>query len=263
MKTTLFTFSFIAVSFWAIIASAQKPAAATDFTLTDCDGADHHLFGVCDNGDVVMMEFVMGCLPCVQGRSSLTKIEKTFNTSNPGKIHTFTFGFSGGTECSSIQSWMTTNKFFGITFAGDDEINANYGSAGGMPTIVIVGGTDHKVLYWKQGFSNKDTTAIKAAISKVLPQSSVLSSNSNESLSVFPNPSARSASLRVDCLNDEVRQVTLYNANGINVLPIFSDRLSIGEHTLKFSTEALASGTYYIHVTTAGKTSVLPLTIVH
>jgi hypothetical protein len=59
-----------------------------------------------------------------------------------------------------MQSWMTDNGFIGSSFAGNDEIITNYGASGGMPAIVIVGGTDHKILYWKKGFSSKDTTAI-------------------------------------------------------------------------------------------------------
>ena len=244
--------------------SAQKPATAADFTLSDCDGAEHHLFGQLDSNHVVIMEFVMGCLPCVQGRSALSMIEKSYSTSHPGQLKTYTFGFSGGVDCSSIQSWMTDNNFAGTTFAGNDDINANYGAAGGMPTIVIVGGTDHKVLYWKQGFSKKDTAAIKTAISQVLtPQASVASSNSNESLSVYPNPVASTATLQINCLTTDSREIALYNANGSKVLSIYNGNLSEGKHSLDIAPKTLSDGTYYIRVTTAGKTTVLPLTVVH
>lgn len=263
MKKTFVVLTCILALFSYRIASAQQPIAASDFTISDCDGTDHHLYDVCDSGHVVMIEFVMGCLPCVQGRKALTSIENQFNASHPGKIHTYTFGYSAGTSCSSIQSWMTSNKFSGAAFGGDQDIITNYGAEGGMPTIAIVGGTDRKLLFWRKGFTSKDTIAMKTAIAKILPQASVASSNGNESLSIYPNPSAKSASLKIDCLKDDTRRIDLYNANGVNVLSIFNGRLSTGEHTINFSTNDLASGTYYVHVTTNGKTSIMPLTIVH
>ncbi|HET9136497.1 MAG TPA: T9SS type A sorting domain-containing protein [Candidatus Kapabacteria bacterium] len=245
-------------------ASAQKPAAATDFTVTDCDGTEHHLFTELDNNHVVVMEFVMGCLPCVQGRSAINKVAQGYALSNPGQLQTYTFGFSSNVDCSSIQSWMTDNNFTGTTFAGNDDINTSYGAAGGMPTIVVVGGTNHKVLYWKKGFANKDTTAIKAAISQVLgSQASVASSNDNESLKVNPNPAASKATLTIDCLKSDSREIGLYNSAGILLLSIYTGNLTEGTHAIDFSTEAIVSGMYYIRVTTAGKTTVLPLTIVH
>jgi hypothetical protein len=245
--------------------SAQAPTVASDFTLTDCNGAVHQLFADLDKGDVVVLEFVMGCTPCVQGRKALATMESQFELSHPGKFHVYTFGYSSSVDCSNIQSWMSTNKFTGICFGGDDDVVANYGAEGGMPTLCVVGGQDHKVLYWKQGFSNKDTLAIKTAISQVLQsQSSVSSStNSNESLTIYPNPSSLTASMKINCLKEGVRNVTLFSAKGTRVLSIFEGRLSTGEQTVDFSTRDLTSGTYYIHVTTGKESTVIPLTVVH
>ncbi len=264
MKKTLLVFALLAANlFLSHPVVAQVPTTASDFTLTDCDGTAHNLFSTLDKGDVVAMEVVMGCLPCVQGRKALAKIEAEYAATHPGKFHIYTFGFTSSVDCSSIQQWMTSNNVSGVSFAGDDGVNTDYGASGGMPTIILVGGSDHKVLYWKQGFANKDTVAMKTAIAKILTQASVASSNSNESLSLYPNPSANSTSLKINCLTSDTRQAALYNTNGVNVLSIFDGKLSVGEHTINFSTNALASGKYYLHVTTAGKTSVLPLTIVH
>ena len=264
MKKTFFAISILASSLLCSYnVRAQAPINASDFTLTDCDGTSHNLFATLDKGDVVAMEVVMGCLPCVQGRKALAKIEAEYATTHPGKFHVYTFGFTSSVSCTSIQQWMSSNSITGTSFAGDDGVNSDYGASGGMPTIILVGGPDHKILYWRQGFANKDTATMKTAISKVLTQASVASTNNNESLRVYPNPSSNSASLKIDCLKNETRQITLFNENGVNVLSIFSGKLSTGEHTINFSTNALASGKYYIHVTTADNTSVLPLTIVH
>lgn len=243
-----------------------QPSAATDFTLSDCEGTEHHLFSQLDSNHVVAMEFVMGCLPCVQGRKALTRIEQTFSASHPGKFQVYTFGFSGDVDCSSIQSWMTQNNFTGACFGGNDYIVADYGATGGMPTIVVVGGTDHKVLYWKKGFSNKDTTAIIAAISQGLTsQSSVATSSATAELtSVYPNPSASTATVSITCPTTASLEIALFNATGTKILSIHNGYLSAGTHSLDFSTKAVANGSYYVRVTTAnGAASVVPLTIVH
>jgi len=245
-------------------ASAQKPAAAHDFTVSDCDGANHHLFEELDNGKVVMMEFIMGCLPCVEGRKASSKIETQFASSNPGQLLVYTFGFSTNNDCTTMQSWMSDNNFSGMCFAGNDQIITNYGASLGMPTMVVVGGKDHKILYWKMGFSNKDTTAIQAAISQVLgSQASVSSTSSTESLTAYPNPAASSTTLTINCLTTDTRKIALYNSTGVKVLSIYDGNLTDGSHSYEFSTSAIANGTYYIRVTTAGKTAVLPLTVVH
>jgi hypothetical protein len=263
MKTKFFLFLAIAIFFFNLSAArAQQPLGASDFTLTDCDGTDHHLFDVCDSGHVVMMEFVMGCLPCVQGGKAMRTLESEFNGPYPGKIHLYTMSFSAGSPCSSIQSWMMSNNFSGTCFAGNGDVITNYGANSGMPTIAIVGGPEHKLLYWKIGFSNKDTAAIKTAIAQVLTQASVASSL-EESLSVFPNPSTSTALLKIVCKNDETHEISVYDANGVKALAIQHGLLSKGEHSLNFSTKTLASGSYFIHVTATGKTSVLPLAIVH
>jgi hypothetical protein len=264
MKKYAFALSICIVSlFTAASVFAQAPTKASDFTLTDCNGSEHHLFSELDKGNVVMMEFVMGCLPCVQGRQALASIEDGFNLTQPGKVQSYTFGFSGSVDCSSISSWMSDNNFSGTTFGGDDNVNASYGAAGGMPTICIVAGIDHKVIYWKKGFAKKDTVAMKTAISKALSLASVASSIQTESLSVYPNPAVSGVTLKIDCTTDATHEITLYNANGVKLLSIFTGKLLTGEHSIGFSTKELANGAYYIHVTTAGKTAILPLTVLH
>lgn len=264
MKTNYLFIAFL-LSFFLFAGStrAQILTEATDFTLSDCDGTEHTLFTSLDKGEVVALEFVMGCLPCVNGRKALDKMEQQFAVSNPGKFHVYTFGYSSGVDCSGIQKWMTDNKFSGASFGGDDAVIASYNAEGGMPTIAVVGGTDHKVLYWKKGFAVKDSASIKSAVIKGLGVASVSSSNGNESLSVYPNPSASTASLKVECLKDGFRSVEVYNTKGVKELTVFNGTLAKGEHSLQFSTKTLSNGTYFVRVTTEGKTTVTPLTVVH
>jgi hypothetical protein len=167
--------------------------------------------------------------------------------------------------CSFIQGWMTDNNITGSpVFAGNDDINNAYGTTGGMPTIIVLGGTDHKILYWNKGFTSRDSKAITTAIDKILnAQSSVSNVKPTESISAFPNPAASIVSMNVNCVTDGNREITLYNVKGVKLLSLFNGNMASGEHALNFSTKTLSAGKYFIHVTTEGKTSIVPLTVVH
>lgn len=262
-KLSIFASIFTVILFTACSVSAQIITKATDFTVSDCAGAEHHLFESLDKGGVVMIEFVMGCLPCVQGGTALASIHNSFEVTNPGKVQVFTFGYSANADCDYMKSWMTTNKLDNPTFGGDDTIITSYGAEGGMPTIAVVGGTDHKVLYWKKGFAKKDTVAIKTAIAKGLNSSaSVSSSNLNESIKVYPNPASSKVSVEINCKINEIREISLFNAEGVKLFSIFDGNLSVGKHSIDFSTDEISAGKYFIHATTKGSTLIMPLTVV-
>ena len=224
----------------SVTASAQKPATASDFTVSDCDGTEHQLFSYLDKGDVVAIEFVMGCLPCVSGRKALAKIEAEYAATHPGKFHLLTFGYSSSLDCSSMQSWMINNKFNGAYLGGDDAIISNYGASGGMPTICIVGGKDHKVLYWKKGFANSDTTAMKTAISKGLTQASVAALSDNETFNFFPNPAKGMLNVQLA----EVKPnslIKIYDESGKEVMTF-----AVVSANPQINISVLSSGAYHL-----------------
>jgi hypothetical protein len=247
---------------FSCVSYGQAPTTATDFNLIDCDGAEHPLFTELENGNVIVLEFEMGCTPCVTGRKALAKIQSQFESTHPGKLQVYTMGFSSTMKCATVQSWLTTNGITGPAFAGNTDVINAYNAQEGMPTIVVLGGTDHKILYWRGAFSNKDTVAIKAAISQVLTSASVKADKSS-SIQVYPNPSISRTTIAVTSDKPDVVEVALYNAVGKRVLPIYNGALNKGTSELDFVTDKLANGTYYIHVTQAGKKEILPLTVTH
>ena len=242
-------------------ANGQAPSEATDFTLTDCDGIEHHLFSKLEEGNVIVVEFEMGCTPCVGGRKALAKIQQQFEATHPGKLQIYTMGFSANMKCNTVQSWMTQNNFLGPAFAGDANVITGYNADEGMPTIVVLGGSDHKILYWRGAFSNKDTVAIKAAIGQILTSASVGKDAAAKGLKVYPNPSKAHATLDLILTEQSNIDVALYNAVGVKVQSVYQGVLAKGEQRLDVLTNKLLNGTYYIHVTRNGVTDVVPLTV--
>jgi hypothetical protein len=160
-----------------------------------------------------------------------------------------------------MQSWMNTNSILSTVFTGTTSIMEYYG-AFGMPTTVVVGGKDRKVLYIDTDGS-PNYTAIRAAINQVLTSASAPKMESNRIVTVTPNPSSSQATITFDCTKQSAIDVALYNATGSKIFDIYNGPLDIGNHELELRTNDLASGTYYIHISINGKTEIVPLTVAH
>ena len=71
------------VLFVANISFAQT--TATDFTTNDCNGISHNLFNELDNGNVVVIAWVMPCLPCASYSLPAYSAVQSFSFSHKSK----------------------------------------------------------------------------------------------------------------------------------------------------------------------------------
>lgn len=135
-----------------------------DFTRTDCDGVEHHLYQELDEGKVVVLEYIMlGCSSCILATDQIKQLIEPFEASKPGRVKQYIFGFIKNYTCTQLVSWQTENDLRGTLFE-DGSSQVGYYGGMGMPTIVITANNTHQVLYKKVGFEPSDTTAIKTAI---------------------------------------------------------------------------------------------------
>ncbi len=251
MKRIASLLSALAALLLAASSFAQAPTAAVDFTVTDCSNVEHHLYPLLDKGDVVIMEFVMGCTPCVLGRAALGSMQSQFEAVTPGRVHLFTFGSSSGADCNYMQTWMDDNMFSGMVCAGDDSLIAHYGAKDGMPTICVVSGPLHNVIYWKKGFSKKDTTAIENAILSALTELSVSSESPTSQLQIFPNPASGAVKIASATGAEGEALVSIYNELGTLVKTI---NYAIGATPSVIDNSDLSAGSYLFKVTFNGTT---------
>lgn len=189
MKTLVLTLCFLLS---ASAASAQKPTVAMDFTADDCGGFSHNLFSELDAGNVILMEFIMfNCTPCITARQALQPMFEAFNASHPGKFQIYTIGWTNNMTCAQMQTWMEKHAFLNHFFPGNGDLTDYFGGMG-MPTIALVAGKDHKVLYVNDvstGFRLSDTAVLKSLIAEALTPADVEPgfSASNE-FRLYPNP---------------------------------------------------------------------------
>ncbi len=200
------------------LASAQAQTTAQDFTKNDCTGQSHHLFSELDSGYCVLMEFAMmpSCQPCINAGKKLEVMKKAVKTEYPGKVKYYVFEFSGGFTCSQIESWKTSN---GITSTGLEKGNTevDYYGGMGMPTLVLLGGTNHKVLWKKIGFATNDTATIHTKIRQFFQTTATTEAKPVE-VSIYPNPTQSRLLVTVPDASIEVGQVAVFDASGAKVL---------------------------------------------
>lgn len=233
---------FIAAVCATMLAKAQT--TAQDWTKNDCDGNSHHLFAELNAGSVIILEYVMmDCAPCITAANGLKPIYNQFNSSHPGKVKSYSIGFSDTYTCTQLQNWKSTNNLSHTTMFPTGASDVSYYGGMGMPTIVVVGGPFHKVFYKKQGYSPSDNTTITAAINSALVATSVETPVPAEFFQVYPNP----ASSYIDFqLNEAAHVMSITDLSGKTVAKFAS--LSRGKHHFNLDLQA---GVYFVSLTTS------------
>jgi thiol-disulfide isomerase/thioredoxin len=208
-------YTLLLLSALATAASAQT--TAMDWTRTDCDGNSHNLFTELDNGKVILLEFVMDCPSCYTAAKSIKKLYAEFQESHPGKVETYTIGYYNAMTCEDMNAWKAKAECTWQMFTGG-KTEAEYYGGFGMPTIVVLGGADHKVLYKKIGFSSSEEAKIRTAISAALAQSSVeIKASKSGEFIIMPNPSSYAINVVVSGLT-RPSTYKIIDVSGITVL---------------------------------------------
>lgn len=190
---------------------------AEDWTKNDCSGNSYHLFQYLDEGDVVMLDFVhVGCLPCVIGTTYFDQIFQDYNISHPGRVNLFLLSYDDLTPCIDFLNWGTTYSFPEPKFINNAATLAYYGNMG-MPTIVVLGGNQHKIYYLDdQGFSSGEDPLIRSAIDLALDEAIGIgeSQDENYSVHVYPQPSFDISTVDLKTKYEGNVNAILYDATG-------------------------------------------------
>ena len=68
---------------------AYAQTTATDFTANDCNGIPHSLFDELDNGKVIVITWVMPCVPCATFAGYASDAVQYFATTHPGMVKNY------------------------------------------------------------------------------------------------------------------------------------------------------------------------------
>lgn len=238
---------FASFALMLAIASANAQTTATNWTAPDCNSVSHTLFTELDAGKIIVFIWVMPCGSCVNGAKAAYNAAQSFATSHPGKVLFYIADDYGDHSCSSLTTWITTNSIgatSNMTIFGNagNVINMNDFGGPGMPQVIVMGGTDHKIYYNKVNSLTNDLTGITAAVNTAISATSASEVVKNTDVSITPNPAAET--LRVT-YNGPVKSITVTSVAGQVVRDV---TYPAGEMNPTVSIPDVAAGIYFIKV---------------
>lgn len=223
---------------------------ATDFSCNNCSGQAHSLFNELDAGKVVVLVWVMPCGSCVLPAKTAYNVSQSYSTSNPGKVVYYLCDDYGTTSCSSMDSWANTNNISESVRFSNLLINmADYGESG-MPKMVVLSGSDHKV--YDNQINSFDARQIQDAIDLAISESSNgINENTDitENISIVFDKLSSSVFLNISATEPLSIELEIYNGIGQIVISSEKYELSTGENKIRLSPTTLSSGLYILSIT--------------
>jgi len=242
-------FSFLSViACSAVIGNAQT--TAMQFSGLDCNGNSVDLFADLNAGKAVVVFFYMpNCGSCPPPASKIQTMANNVMNTYPGMVKGYAFPFQNNTTCSYSQSWVTNNNlnFYAPMDSGATAV-AYYGGFG-MPTVVLLGGSDHRVMWSTQSFVTGDTTTMRDSILNLLGPAGINNFNPNiSSVNLFPNPANQQIQLEMNVTHSADIKIEVVNVLGETVREVYNASTAPGVLRREISTGDLSNGAYFIRV---------------
>ena len=244
--------------------STAQVTTAQDFTMSACDATTHSLYADhLDNDEVVIMEFFMTCASCVSVGQKLNPLYMGLNTQYPGMMNFWVLAYTNSYTCTTVNSWKNTNTPNALAFDSGTVQVAYYGGFA-MPTVVVVGGTNHQVIY-NSNYDGpaSDTSAMHAAIDNFFATVGVDNANNNLKFNAYPNPTVNMLNLELTLINPAQTQIEMVDMMGRVVKEISTKALSAGLNAIQVETNDLTNGIYFIRIVSNGKTTQYKTSVKH
>lgn len=247
MKNSLLAFAFMLT----FVAAKAQPTTAMDFTADDCSSGNvHQLFPTLDSGHVCILEYFMNCASCIQAGQTITPMYNALAAQFPGMVHYYAFAYNNTMTCSQCNSVIVGNGVNAIPFDSGATQVAYYGGFG-MPTIAVVAGNQHTVLFTHVGFTTSDTTTIGTEIRNFFLNGVGETNSLVSNMNVYPNPACDHVELKFNLVQSSEVTMQIVDPLGQVVREEQMGELTQGEHTTAVSTADLADGMYYMRLQTS------------
>jgi hypothetical protein len=184
---------------------------------------------------------------------------------HPGMVTGYAMPYNNTTTCTYTSSWVTNNALSPLYTPYDSgAVQVAYYGGFGMPTVVLLGGTDHRVMFSTLSFATSDTTIMRDSILALFAPNGVNEIASNISAAnVFPNPTTDEANIVVDLKAQSHLQIDLIDITGKLVTNILDEKNATGTISKKLKTENLATGIYTIRITANDRNINRKLNVIH
>ena len=245
-KSLILLIAVISLSLGSYRSSAQ-PTVAMDFNRVDCYGTMRHLFADLDSGNIVVLEFFMdSCNFCVNAAHPLESMERNLKNHYGVNIVAYAIGYTDVYPKSQIANWVSVNNLRSIPMDSGHTM-VNYYGGFGMPTVVILGGRDHRVLYDARGFLKSDTPAAAAAVVSYVSGVNDISATLS-SLTVYPNPASGSLNIEMTLTQNEPISMSFINMIRQIVASLPEEKVKAGKYNRTIDLSDLPTGNYVLRI---------------
>ena len=253
MKKTL----MIILAILTTLGFGYAQTTATDFTTDDCNGISHSLFDELDNGNVIVIAWVMPCGPCATYTIPAYSAVQSFGTSNPGQVSFYLVDDFANTNCATLTGWGNSNNMpLNTTFSSSDISMSDYGT-NGMPKVVVLGGSNHTI-YLNKNDNKINFAGVQGAINDALnaPLGIEQAESSHFQLLTFPNP----VNNILNVINTKVHseKITYRIIDALGKIVIQDKKL-----TTSVDVSSLNNGNYFLKVSSETSSESIPFVVNH
>jgi hypothetical protein len=229
---------------------------AVNFNCADCNGVVHNLFDELDNGNVVVLCWVMPCSSCIPGGLTCSNVCATY----PANVRYYVADDVANTSCISLSGWVNSNNIHPDALFSNATISmTDYGSAG-MPKVVVIGGASHTVFYNVN--NTVDPNALQAAINQAMTVAAIGETEELPGeLNVYTDPSSQTVVEFSAKVPSQVK-MEIFSLQGKKV---YEDKTMTvaGLNQVKFSTAEFPAATYLLRITGEYENAARNFVIVH
>jgi hypothetical protein len=266
MKQKILTMLSITL-FLGFVGHSNAQTKALDFTKSDANGVKHHLFDDLDAGNAVILFFYMpNCGMCPPPAQKVQSMAKNINARYPGKVKIYVMPYNNNTKASDVKNWVNNyslNMFTPLD-SGATQV-AHYGGFG-MPSVALVAGKDHRIMFSDVGFSSRDTTDMRDSMKAFFNASQTGIEDLQSvitSLNIYPNPSSEILKISLQLKEGTLLSIDILDLNGRKIATVMNEKLSAGLINEQFNTKTLPNGNYFLRVNANGKTSSSKIQIIN
>ena len=239
---------------------------ATDFTASSCNGVSHNLFSELDAGKIIVIGWTMPCATCAAPLLEVHNAVLNYAISNPGVVEYWVTDDFANTNCSSVEGWCTSNGITNATYFSSATIDMNDYGGSGMPKVVVLGCSNHKIYYNKnntptgQGASDAISYALNDLANSCQLGISTIKATDHE-FKAFPNPTKSALNIEFNNKSNEDFLIELFTVQGEALQQISLDKTSVEIQQLQINTSTLSGGIYLLRLTGQTSTETLKIQI--
>jgi len=240
----------------ALSITGLQAQTAWQFTGEDCNGTAVDLYADLDAGKAVVLYYYMpDCGACPPPAQEIQDMANNIMNDFPDMVKGYAFPFLDIYDCASVVTWVDESHvpFFTPMDSGEYQV-AWYGGFG-MPTVVLLGGTDHRVMFSTLSYFTSDTTIMRDSILRLFGVEPTFTETPAvlEQLQITPNPSGAYTDVQWWSAEAYSVQLSVWDINGRAVIPAEQRTLPAGKNTWTLDVSALPAGIYAIQLSSGNQ----------